>query len=180
MYGIPLAIDFDIGAERTAACNVSRTVVAAVRKRYADYVRDISGLVRPKRFELLTPQIRRLLRVVVFEGVFRKRCCFRGCSIIKQFHFATVVLIHFQSGLSSTTGALYAARSYAIVSTCSQATPKVSRWPQPTTRSNGHVTCRSRTTELPEVLVASGQHLASVLQEGRGNANIDAGLGFIW
>jgi hypothetical protein len=26
----------------------------------------------------------------------------------------------------------------------------------------------------------SGQHLASVLQEGRGNANIDAGLGFIW
>ena len=33
--------------------------------------------------------------------------------------------------------------------------------------------------ELPEVLVA-GQHLASVLQEGRENANIDAGLGFIW
>src|SRR5262245_55513084 len=26
----------------------------------------------------------------------------------------------------------------------------------------------------------SGQHLASVLQEGRGNANIDTGLGFIW
>src|SRR5262245_50661419 len=26
----------------------------------------------------------------------------------------------------------------------------------------------------------SGQHLASVLQEGRENANIDAGLGFIW
>jgi hypothetical protein len=26
----------------------------------------------------------------------------------------------------------------------------------------------------------SGQHLASVLQEGRKNANIDAGLGFIW
>src|SRR5262245_60790394 len=26
----------------------------------------------------------------------------------------------------------------------------------------------------------SGQHLASVLQEGRVNANIDAGLGFIW
>jgi hypothetical protein len=31
---------------------------------------------------------------------------------------------------------------------------------------------------LPEVLV--GQHLASVLQEGRENANIDPGLGFIW
>jgi len=31
----------------------------------------------------------------------------------------------------------------------------------------------------PEVLVA-GQHLASVLQEGRENANIDAGLGSIW
>ena len=26
----------------------------------------------------------------------------------------------------------------------------------------------------------SGQHLVSVLQEGRENANIDAGLGFIW
>ncbi len=26
----------------------------------------------------------------------------------------------------------------------------------------------------------SGQHLASVLQESRENANIDAGLGFIW
>src|SRR5262249_8896796 len=26
----------------------------------------------------------------------------------------------------------------------------------------------------------SGQHLAAVLQEGRENANIDAGLGFIW
>jgi hypothetical protein len=26
----------------------------------------------------------------------------------------------------------------------------------------------------------SGQHLASVLQEGRENANIDSGLGFIW
>ena len=28
--------------------------------------------------------------------------------------------------------------------------------------------------------VGSGQHLASVLQEGRENANIDAGLGYIW
>jgi hypothetical protein len=26
----------------------------------------------------------------------------------------------------------------------------------------------------------SGQHLPSVLQEGRESANIDAGLGFIW
>ena len=26
----------------------------------------------------------------------------------------------------------------------------------------------------------SGQHLTSVLQEGRENANIDAGFGFIW
>ena len=26
----------------------------------------------------------------------------------------------------------------------------------------------------------SGQHLASVFQEGRENANIDDGLGFIW
>src|SRR5215510_688648 len=28
--------------------------------------------------------------------------------------------------------------------------------------------------------VGSGQHLASVLRQGRENANIDAGLGFIW
>jgi hypothetical protein len=28
--------------------------------------------------------------------------------------------------------------------------------------------------------VGSGQHLASVLQERRENANIDAGSGFIW
>jgi hypothetical protein len=27
---------------------------------------------------------------------------------------------------------------------------------------------------------SSGRHLASVLQEGRENANIDAGLGFLW
>ena len=26
----------------------------------------------------------------------------------------------------------------------------------------------------------SSQHLASILQEGRENANIDAGLGFLW
>jgi hypothetical protein len=32
---------------------------------------------------------------------------------------------------------------------------------------------------LPEVLVAVST-LASVLQEGQENANIDAGLGFIW
>src|SRR5262245_65785228 len=38
MYGIPLAIDFDIEAGRTVVCNVSRTVVAAVRERYANVV----------------------------------------------------------------------------------------------------------------------------------------------
>jgi hypothetical protein len=39
-------------------------------------------------------------------------------------------------------------------------------------------------TNNPSVRVTrdagSGQHLASVLQEGRENTNIDAGLGFIW
>ena len=34
-YGIPLAIDFDIESGRTVVCNVSRTMVDVVRKRYA-------------------------------------------------------------------------------------------------------------------------------------------------
>ena len=38
MYGIPLAIDFDIEAGRTVVCNVSRTVVGAARGRYANVV----------------------------------------------------------------------------------------------------------------------------------------------
>ena len=37
-YGIPLAIDGEIEAGRTAVCNVSRTVVDAVRARYANVV----------------------------------------------------------------------------------------------------------------------------------------------
>ena len=42
----------------------------------------------------------------------------------------------------------------------------------------------ARSNPRPSVRVTRGagssQHLVSVLQEGRGNANIDAGLGFIW
>ena len=42
----------------------------------------------------------------------------------------------------------------------------------------------ARSDPRPSVRVTrgagSGQHLASVLQEGRENANIAAGLGFIW
>src|SRR5262249_35802871 len=42
----------------------------------------------------------------------------------------------------------------------------------------------ARSDPRPNVQVTrgagSGQHLASVLQEGQENANIDAGLGFIW
>jgi len=34
-YGIPRSIESDIGADRTVVCNVSRTVVAAARARYA-------------------------------------------------------------------------------------------------------------------------------------------------
>jgi ribose 1,5-bisphosphokinase len=34
-YGIPASIDSDIRADRTVVCNVSRTVVAAARARYA-------------------------------------------------------------------------------------------------------------------------------------------------
>jgi ribose 1,5-bisphosphokinase len=37
-YGIPRAVDFDIAAGRVVVCNVSRTVVAAVRGRYANVV----------------------------------------------------------------------------------------------------------------------------------------------
>ena len=37
-YGIPLAIDFDIETGRTVVCNVSRTVVRAIRWRYAHVV----------------------------------------------------------------------------------------------------------------------------------------------
>jgi ribose 1,5-bisphosphokinase len=37
-YGIPLSVDFDIEASRTVVCNVSRTVVGAVRARYAHVV----------------------------------------------------------------------------------------------------------------------------------------------
>jgi len=38
MYGIPLAVDFDIEAGRTVVCNVSRTVVDAARERYANII----------------------------------------------------------------------------------------------------------------------------------------------
>ncbi|MPZ38415.1 MAG: phosphonate metabolism protein/1,5-bisphosphokinase (PRPP-forming) PhnN [Rhizobiales bacterium] len=34
-YGIPASIDDDIRTDRTVVCNVSRTIVAAVRERYA-------------------------------------------------------------------------------------------------------------------------------------------------
>jgi ribose 1,5-bisphosphokinase len=37
-YGIPLAIDFDVEMGRTVVCNVSRTVVRAIRWRYAHVV----------------------------------------------------------------------------------------------------------------------------------------------
>ena len=37
-YGIPLAIDFDIEMGRTVVCNVSRTVVRAIRWRYVHVV----------------------------------------------------------------------------------------------------------------------------------------------
>src|SRR5262249_40079623 len=46
------------------------------------------------------------------------------------------------------------------------------------TRNGHNWTDRYPLIGLPEA--GSGQHLASVLQEGRQNAKIDAGLGFIW
>jgi ribose 1,5-bisphosphokinase len=38
LYGIPLAIDFDIESGRTVVCNISRSMVVAVRRRYANVV----------------------------------------------------------------------------------------------------------------------------------------------
>ena len=37
-YGIPIAIDADIGRNRTIVCNVSRTIIDRARNRYADVV----------------------------------------------------------------------------------------------------------------------------------------------
>jgi hypothetical protein len=49
------------------------------------------------------------------------------------------------------------------------------------TEQIGAVTADEFRTDLRVTRGAgSGQHLASVLQEGRENASIDAGLGFIW
>jgi len=44
------------------------------------------------------------------------------------------------------------------------------KWPDQTPRAGVRVTRGA----------GGSQHLGSVLQEGRENANIDAGLGFIW
>jgi len=49
---------------------------------------------------------------------------------------------------------------------------------RPNARENGQI--RPSTSVRVTRDAGSGQHLASVLQEGRENANIDAGLGFIW
>ena len=43
---------------------------------------------------------------------------------------------------------------------------------------NGQIRPSTKRSDHPRCW--SGQHLASVLQEGPENANIDAGLGFIW
>ena len=49
---------------------------------------------------------------------------------------------------------------------------------RPNARENGQIRPSSRRSGYPRC--CSSQHLASVLQEGRENANIDAGLGYIW
>jgi hypothetical protein len=50
---------------------------------------------------------------------------------------------------------------------------------RPNARENGQIRPSTKSSGYPRLLVA-GQHLASVLQEARENANIDANLGFIW
>jgi Methyltransferase domain len=49
---------------------------------------------------------------------------------------------------------------------------------RPNARENGQIDPRAGVRVIRGA--GSSQHLASVLQEGRENANIDAGLGFIW
>src|SRR5215510_2440809 len=49
---------------------------------------------------------------------------------------------------------------------------------RPNARGNGQI--RPSTNVRVTRGAGSGQHVASVLQEGRENANIDAGLRFIW
>ena len=49
---------------------------------------------------------------------------------------------------------------------------------RPNARENGQI--RPSTKRSGYRGAGSGRHLASVLQEGRENANIDAGFGFIW
>jgi len=50
---------------------------------------------------------------------------------------------------------------------------------RPNARENGQIRPSTERSGYSRCW-ANGQHLASVLQEGRENANIDAGLGFIW
>jgi hypothetical protein len=50
------------------------------------------------------------------------------------------------------------------------------RMPHGLAKENGQIRPLDQAFRLPEVLVAV-QHLASVLQEGRENANIDVGFG---
>src|SRR5262249_12417179 len=54
-------------------------------------------------------------------------------------------------------------------------------WDFPTASGSlEHKPATSLTRVITHELQRRGQHLASVLQEGRENTNIDAGLGFIW
>jgi ribose 1,5-bisphosphokinase len=78
-YGIPLAVDFDIEGGRTVVCNVSRTVIGAVRARYANVVTVL--VTAPP--EVLAPRLaarerasdgsiaERMRRVDVENGKFR-------------------------------------------------------------------------------------------------------------
>src|SRR6266542_1741037 len=79
MYGIPLAIDFDIEAGRTVVCNVSRAVVGAVRERYANVVtvlvtapREVLGTRLAARARASDASIaHRMSRVELADGKLR-------------------------------------------------------------------------------------------------------------
>jgi hypothetical protein len=82
------------------------------------------------------------------------------------------LVAHTDHQVTAHRGATAAVRRFGVIQ--EQPTEGV----RPNARENGQI--RPSTKRSGYRGAGSGQHLASVLQEGRENANIDAGFGFIW